>query len=185
MITSWTLGAALLAVLVLPFAWRTATSDEFLVVTGTSMQPTYQLGDVLIIAKPDGQDLEHVGAIVVATFGQARTSRDQTGWYVHRVHEVTADGALLKGDANPTPDPRPITPDQVVGTPRAHLTGAPARAFAWTQDLAGRAILATTTVLLLWALPGRLARTPAPPGPGDPTTDTRRTRRTQIATPAR
>lgn len=137
-------GAALGAVvLAAPLAWTVASGDVYLTVTGESMSPTYEVGDVLVVRRGAGDELSRTGEVVVvdAVGGATR--------YVHRVVEPTADGAWLQGDGNPTRDPRPVTQDRVLGTPRTAMTGWAAAAFAWTQSLPGRVALAGATVALL------------------------------------
>ncbi len=129
---------AVLAILILagPLVWEKATGDYFMTVTGRSMEPTYQLGDVLAVQKPTGDELDTIGNIVVVAF----TAGDKDTQYVHRVHELTPKGTYLKGDGNETTDPAPVTPDQVMGTPRFALQGFAATMFHFTQSPAGRVI---------------------------------------------
>lgn len=145
------LAVVLLAVLGAPFAWRLATGDTYLTVTGRSMEPTYRVGDVLVVRQPTGTELTAAGTVVVARLaGQ--------GSYVHRVVEPTADGAWLQGDGNAERDPRPIGQDAVVGTPRLALSGPVATAFDATQAPAGRIILAAAAAALLLVRPRRPRR---------------------------
>jgi signal peptidase len=153
------LALGFVALLVVPLVWTVATGDRFLEVTGVSMTPTYHRGDLLLVRPPAGDELTRVGQVVVASFGE-----DDTGpLYVHRVHQLTADGAVLKGDANVESDPRPVTAAQVVGTPRMHLSGAAADAFLASQTLVGRAGLVACAALCGWGAPAlvRAAVVPA------------------------
>jgi signal peptidase len=146
-----TLAVVLLAALALPFGWRLATGDTYLTVTGRSMEPTYRVGDVLVVQPATGSELEEVGTVVVARLAGS-------GTYVHRVVETTADGAWLQGDGNPERDPRPITQEAVVGTPRLVLSGPVAGAFDATQSPVGRIILAAAAAVLLLRRPRRPRR---------------------------
>jgi len=153
--SSRTVACLLLVLLAAPFAWQAATGDTFLTVTGVSMKPTYHLGDVLIVRAADGDELRTPGRIVVAAFG----SGGQDGaLYVHRVWQVTEDGAILKGDGNDAPDPRPVTAADIVGTPRAHVTGVAATVLATSQDLIARLVLVALTLLLGLGVPALLTR---------------------------
>ncbi|GEM_PF-2678591 len=164
------LALGLVVVLAVPFAWTTVTGDRLLEVTGVSMTPTYHRGDLLLVRSPTGDELTRTGQVVVVTFGDDGTGPS----YVHRVHELTADGAVLMGDANTEPDPRPVTAAQVVGTPRLHLFGPAADLLLASQTLAGRAVLVLLAALCAFGVPavtraalgpGPRHRRPAPTGP--------------------
>lgn len=143
----------LLALLVLPFAWTAASGDRFVTVSSGSMAPTYQVGDVLSVEKPTGDELTRVGQIVVASLdlgsGQSQ--------YVHRVDSLTEDGAWLRGDANSNRDPQPITQDQVLGTPRFALSGVAARTFTYLQSIEGR-LTVSALALALFIIPAQRRR---------------------------
>jgi signal peptidase len=147
-------AALLLLALVAPFGWALATGDTFMTVTSGSMEPTYEVGDVIAVREATGDELREVGAVVVATFGT--TDRDSR--YVHRVDEVLDDGAWLRGDNNAELDPQPVTQAQVEGTPRFALTGAAADAFTASQTLVGRAVLAVAALVLLFVPAGSRPR---------------------------
>lgn len=143
---------ALLAVAVLaaPFVWEKVTGDYFMTVTGGSMRPTYQVGDVLVVQRPTGSDLSHPGQPVVVAF----TPGDKGTQYVHRVHELVIDGAVLKGDNNDVADPTRVTEAHVMGTPRAALSGRLASTYHFTQSWVTRASVAAFLIAALF-LPRR------------------------------
>lgn len=155
------LAVCLLVALAAPLAWKAVTGDFYLTVNGRSMMPTYQVGDVLVVQRPSGNELAVPGQIVVMTFDAERG--DDGAMYVHRVLEPLGDaGAWLQGDGNDDRDPRPVQQDAVVGTPRLELHGTTARVFAFTQSLLGRVVLGAVALgLLLIPAPGRRA-TPDP-----------------------
>lgn len=137
-IASRILAVIALLLLVVPFVWEKASGDYFMTVTGVSMEPTYAVGDVLSVQKPDGTELTEVGQIVIVSF----TPGDVETQYVHRVHKLEADGtATLKGDNNDTVDPTPVSDELVMGTPRFALQGGLAVFFHFTQSWGGRGIL--------------------------------------------
>lgn len=148
-------AAVLLVVLAVPAAWALATGDFFMTVTGRSMAPTYEVGDVLVVRQPAGDELRTAGTVVVVAFDVAAEAPAR---YVHRVVEPTADGAWLQGDNNADRDPRPVRQEAVLGTPRLALHGRVATAFAATQTVAGRVVLAGLAALLL-VVPVRPRRT--------------------------
>ncbi len=84
-----------------------------LVICSGSMEPTLEVGDVVIIA-PVKVDEIKVGDIV--------EYRSTNMSIVHRVHNIRKVGGhgyqvefITKGDANDIPDPDPVHPDQIVG----------------------------------------------------------------------
>jgi signal peptidase I len=160
--TLWVLLVPVLAVLAAPFVWQVVTGDTFMSVTGTSMEPTYHVGDVLVVQDPAGHELEVVGQPVVVEF----TPGDPTTQYVHRVLETTDAGAVLKGDGNDVADPSPITAEHVVGTPRTVLAGDLGTLYRVTQSWGTRGVVALL-VIGLALLPTRPRRAPAPAA--DPT----------------
>jgi len=161
-ITIRLIGVALIVLLAAPVAWQLFSGDTYLTVTGHSMEPTYDIGDVLVVKRPTGQELEHKGQIVVVTFGANALETGQ-GQYVHRVYQPTPTGAWLKGDNNAVADPHEVTPAQVIGTPRLLLPGNVGAAFMALQTLAGRAsLLVLILAALLVPLPRKLQVTPVP-----------------------
>jgi len=140
------MAVLLIAGLAGPFVWEKVTGDYFMTVTGISMEPTYHVGDVLVVQKPTGHDLEVLGEPVVVAF----TPGDRTTQYVHRIAELTPEGAVLKGDNNDVADPSPVTEDHVMGTPRAALTGTAAKAYHLTQSWLVRGVLAVIVLLALF-----------------------------------
>lgn len=140
------LGSLVLLALALPLAWRLASGDSYLRVTGTSMRPTYGVGDVLVVQRPAGDELTRVGQVVVVAFGPDAGGAP----YVHRVEATAEDGAWLRGDGNDRRDPQPVRQDAVLGTPRLALTGWAGAAFTATQSVGGRVVLVAGAGALLW-----------------------------------
>jgi signal peptidase I len=155
--TLWVLLVPVLAVLAAPFVWQVTTGDTFMSVTGVSMEPTYRVGDVLVVQDPTGHDLEVVGQPVVVEF----TPGDASTQYVHRVHEVTAEGVVLKGDNNEVADPVTVSEEHVVGTPRAVLAGDLGTLYRVSQSWGARGLVALL-VIGLALLPTGPRETPAP-----------------------
>lgn len=135
--TLWVLLVPVLVVFAAPFVWQVTTGDTFMSVTGVSMEPTYRVGDVLVVQDPTGHDLAVVGQPVVVEF----TPGDAGTQYVHRVHEITADGAVLKGDNNEVPDPVAVTEQDVVGTPRTVLAGDLGTLYRVSQSWGARGVV--------------------------------------------
>lgn len=144
----------LLLVLVAPFVWSLSTGDSFMQVTSGSMEPTYQVGDVIAVRPAQGDELTEAGAVVVVAFGAA----DSDSRYAHRVDEVLDDGAWLRGDNNSARDPQPVTQDQVLGTPRFALSGVAADVFTASQSLVGRLVIGVVALVLLFVPAGTRTR---------------------------
>ena len=140
----WLLLVPVLVVLAAPFVWQATTGDTFMSVTGVSMEPTYRVGDVLVVQDPTGYDLDVVGRPVVVEF----TPGDAATQYVHRVHEITPQGVVLKGDNNEVPDPVVVNEQHVVGSPRAVLAGDMGTLYRVSQSWGTRGVVALAVVLL-------------------------------------
>lgn len=149
-----------------PWAWQMITGDYFMKVTGTSMEPTYNVGDTLVVQKPTGHDLTHVGQIVVVSFEPG----DQQHQYVHRVHTINERGALLQGDNNADVDPGYVTEKLVMGTPRYHLAGALSQAYQLSQTWPIRLLAAAIIIpgLALRIRPQRRTANPNETAPQAP-----------------
>lgn len=124
-----------------PFVWQVTTGGTSMVVTGTSMRPTYERGDVVFVQKvtdPTSAFWKE-GEIVAVAFSASSPEENR---YVHRVERVLDDGrAVLKGDGNPEEDVSPVSLDQVVGVPVAVLHGAAANVYLFTQNWLGRIVI--------------------------------------------
>jgi signal peptidase I len=151
-ILTCSLAAVLAVILVAPLAVRLATGGFYMTVHGTSMMPTYHLGDVLLV-DPVGPDDVHVGDIVVARFAG---TTDNSALYVHRVLEHKKNSWTLQGDNNKDADPVPITDTQIVGSPVFAMTSGLGQAFTFTQSIYGRIFVGALILLLLfWPSIGR------------------------------
>lgn len=149
LITVRSLVWAVLIAISVPFFWQLTTGGTTLVVTGTSMTPTYELGDVVFLDRVDEPDSDFwkVGDIVAVAFSESAPDQDR---YIHRVLKVLDDGrAVLKGDGNPEADVSPVTLDQVVGVPVAALHQPAAEIYLFTQSMTGRILLFGGGILVL------------------------------------
>ena len=99
------------------FAWQPV------LITSGSMGPTISPGDIILIAEPPADDLLTQGAVI--TFPDPALPG---GLITHRIDGVREDGLYrTRGDANGSPDPTPVEPDEVVGQGRllVPLVGLP------------------------------------------------------------
>lgn len=105
-----TMAAVLVATIVIPVA---AGADRFTVLTG-SMQPTYPPGTLIIVKPVDAKDLR---------LGDAITYQLQPGEPAVVTHRIIASSQnargertyTTQGDANDTPDTKPVVAEQVNG----------------------------------------------------------------------
>ena len=69
---------ALLLVISLPFFWQLSTGGTTTVVTGTSMVPTYERGDVVFLdrVQDPSSDFWQVGHIVAVAFSRVGSCRE-------------------------------------------------------------------------------------------------------------
>jgi signal peptidase I len=140
----------LIALLVVAFlvgtaavVWSQIGLQAYVVRTG-SMSPTIQPGDAVLdtAGHPDLRRGE------VVTFRLA-----DGGLVTHRVHAIRGDAVKTKGDANRTPDPWTVAPDQVVGTVR-HTLPRMGYVMVYLQQPAGIGSLvsALLALFLAWQL---------------------------------
>lgn len=137
-------GTGLLATGVLGAA---ALRSAPVVITSGSMTPSLRPGDILLAGRPAGARLD-AGTVVVFRSGARLVT--------HRVVARRPDGAYTtRGDANRTPDPEPVRPDQIVGVARLRvpLVGVP---LLWWRhgEHARLAALAAAFLVLAWLTPG-------------------------------
>jgi len=104
----WT-AVAIFSVVMIFFSFGFFGVQPTVIYSG-SMQPTLQVGDIALIQKTQVENLKQ---------GDIIQYRKDNMTYVHRIYTITTDSQqtqiITKGDANPHPDPDPITPDQILG----------------------------------------------------------------------
>lgn len=105
----WLLLAGLLASM---WPVRFGGTTNFIIVSGRSMERKYHTGDLVITKKRSSY---RVGEVVVYRIPGAGAGAGRE--IVHRLHERLPDGRFLaSGDNNRTPDPWPITSNDIVGS---------------------------------------------------------------------
>ena len=143
------LREAALAVLCLAaVAWLWPASlggaTTVLVVSGTSMEPTYRTGDVVIVRSAPHPE---VGDVVVVELGGSSDTR-----VVHRVVERRSDGRLVtKGDNRSTEDGFLTEPDHVIGTARFHIPFVGRMIFAMSRWWMIAALCGCLAALSIWS----------------------------------
>jgi signal peptidase I len=97
------------------FLWPASLGGgtSMIAVQGTSMQPTYHTGDLLMVRHNGSPD---IGDVIVYSIPE-----DEPGGGNRVVHRIVArrdDGSIVtQGDNRDTPDPFHITEQDVVGSP--------------------------------------------------------------------
>jgi signal peptidase I len=123
----WFLVILLVALLIAPATWTLLTHQDIVKVDGKSMQPLYEVGDVILVGPPTKADFAP---------GHIITVRNDDGQlYTHRVVRIENDGtAQLKGDGNAFEDPGTVSYSSVAGAVRHHIN----------QPAAGAVLFSTT-----------------------------------------
>ena len=109
----WVVVGLLLAAMLTPAVYSALTHTQFISIEGASMAPTYEIGDLVVMAPPTPADFAP---------GHVVTVRSSDGsLYTHRIVSVDDGQATLKGDGNTSPDPRSIPFNDVVGAVVGHI----------------------------------------------------------------
>jgi signal peptidase len=120
-------------------------STRLVLVSGTSMEPTYLLGDVVVVRSKDRPE---VGDVVVFAIPEG-TGAGQL--VIHRIVDTDADGRFItQGDNRDTIDQWPLAAEDIVGTPILRLPYAGRLAMAlgsFPVTAVGLGLIAT---VVLW-----------------------------------
>jgi len=121
-------------------------STRLVVVQGSSMEPTFHLGD-LIVVRDNHQP--HVGDVIVFHIPKGEPAASML--VVHRVIALRPDGSYLtRGDNRTTTDDFHITAGDVVGTPILGIPHAGRAIGIASMPLAVALAAGLVTTLLLW-----------------------------------
>lgn len=118
---------------------------RFVIVSGSSMEPTYHLKDMLIVRDTSSPKVGSP-AVYRMKFG----NDGKSVLIVHRIIGQDKQGQFIfKGDNRKTEDPSHISPKDVLGTPVADLGPLPTRILA-AVPLYGSILISMSVVWLLW-----------------------------------
>ena len=107
-------------------------STAYVFVRGTSMEPRYHTGDLVLVRRQARYEIGDIAAFAVAG------NNGKQAVVIHRVIAVEPDGThILQGDNRDSADPWHPTTDEIVGSPIALLPGAG----RWLAELAARPLL--------------------------------------------
>ena len=121
-------------------------STRLVVVQGSSMEPTFHLGDLIIVRDNHQPD---VGDIIVFHIPKGEPAASML--VVHRVVALRPDGSYLtRGDNRTTTDDFHITSGDVVGTPILGIPHAGRAIGIASMPLAVALAAGLVTTLLLW-----------------------------------
>ena len=121
-------------------------ATRIIVVSGQSMEPTYDLGDLVLTRDASPSE---VGDIVVFEVPEGETGEGLL--VIHRILEIDDEGYFItQGDNRTTPDEWQLTEDEIVGHPLAHLPRG-GTFFQFLQQLwVIVLIVGIVVVLVLW-----------------------------------
>ena len=144
-ILSWMFTVAVLAGVVYLWPATLGGSTRLIVVSGHSMEPTYDFGDI-VVARGSGDAA--VGDVVVFAVP------DGVGegiLVIHRVIDIDDAGFVVtQGDNRDQPDEWQLTQDDIVGTPLAHLPKLGYVVWYLRQWWVIAVLAGLLTILLLW-----------------------------------
>lgn len=109
----------LLLVIVAYFAWPSqwGGGTTYVVVKGTSMQPNFHTGDIVLARKTSDHE---VGDILVYAVPQEYNGAGKL--IMHRLKSITDQGRyVIQGDNRDEPDQFDVGPEDVVGVARIHI----------------------------------------------------------------
>jgi signal peptidase len=120
-------------------------STRLVLVSGTSMEPTYLLGDVVVVRSKDRPE---VGDVVVFAIPEG-TGAGQL--VIHRIVDTDAEGRFItQGDNRDTIDQWPLAADDIAGTPILRLPYAGRLAMALGRFPVTSVGLGLIATVVLW-----------------------------------
>lgn len=145
----WLADGVLLAVMIAAVAWawpaQFGGSTSYVIVSGRSMAPTYENGDI-VITRPGDVSLNDIVVYRVPEGDAAAGAQ-----VVHRVVGGNGEaGWELLGDNNASADQWRPTDDDVVGRVVLHLPGAGRLLLSLAHPLLFSALIIAGALLLLW-----------------------------------
>lgn len=142
---SWLFTIAIVAIMIYAWPARLGGLTRLVIVTGDSMEPTYDYGD-LVVARGGG--VPAVGDTVVFAVPDGPA---EGLLVIHRVLSIDPDGTITtQGDNRDTPDQWPLASDDVVGEPVAHVPKAGLLVWMVRSPFVLACIVVLVVALLMW-----------------------------------
>lgn len=117
-LTTWAIVLLSVAAVILLWPARFGGATTWIVVTGTSMEPTYQAGDIVMVRATTAPDVGDVAVFAVPDGVGAGSL------VIHRVVAERPDGSyVMQGDNRDTVDEWRVDRGDVVGRPLLRLPG--------------------------------------------------------------
>ncbi len=155
----------LLTIAFLVFMWpaRFGGSSTFVIVGGHSMEPTYEIGDIVVLRKGDPK----VGDVVAF---DPELKSPNAPLVIHRIIGGGPEGWVMQGDNNPNPDSWKPTNEQIVGVAMFHVPGAVKVLDIFRNPLFYAVLAGMAAVLILWPRrgDGNGGAEPSPDADADP-----------------
>jgi signal peptidase len=146
------------------YLWPAALggNTHFVVVQGHSMEPTFHLGDIIIVR---ANEHPKVGDIIVYEVPKDEPAAGMM--IVHRVKSIRPDGTLeTQGDNRKEPDPFQPTAANVMGSPVRAIPHLGRLIGLSTKPVIVGAAAGGLTIFVLWPSKPRQRRRKRVPGPG-------------------
>ncbi len=119
---------------------------RLVVVSGESMEPTYDLGDIVVTRD---RPTTAVGDVVVFEVPEGDEAAGML--VIHRALSVEPDGRFItQGDNRSTPDQWPLTEENIVGQPIFHIPRGAEALNLVRQPLVIAALAGVIAMLFLW-----------------------------------
>jgi signal peptidase I len=139
-------------------------STSFVVVHGSSMEPTFHAGDLLVARSTDELG---VGDIVLYQVPDGEVGEQRL--VIHRLVDANVDGTfVMQGDNRAAPDPWVVDPADVVGAPELHVPKAGLLVEAMLSWFGLALVAAGLVAWVLW--PSDDTQDPIEPAAPSPTT---------------
>lgn len=140
----YSITAILICIIAIPQAMP-LLGFRLIEIQGKSMAPIYEMGDLLLTTKPQGDEPQ---------LGQILVVGNPPDIYTHRVVEVHHNGATVKarlqGDANSVPDPFLIEKQDIYAIPVKHYSNATAIFLKFITSRVGVLLIISAIIALVF-----------------------------------
>jgi signal peptidase len=142
---SFLIGVLIIAVAIVMWPAKFGGWSTVVIVSGRSMEPTYETGDLVFTWRDADLD---VGKVVV--FEVPEGERGEGGLVLHRIVAFDGEIVVTQGDNNSFRDPWHPTSEHVLGSARFHIPKLGQVFFLFGSVYGLAALLAFVVVVLVW-----------------------------------